>query len=66
MWSDIDCPHCNKGNEINHDDGYGYGEDDIYNQRCSSCGERFHYKTIISFYYEAVDELGNEIEATNG
>ena len=51
--SDVDCPYCGEPQEINHDDGYGYSEDEIYEQECSNCEKTFAYTTSISFYYEA-------------
>ena len=50
---DIECPYCEKWQEINHDDGYGYAEDQTYEQECSDCGQIFTYTTSISFSYEA-------------
>ena len=26
MYSDVECPYCGAEQEINHDDGYGYDE----------------------------------------
>ena len=49
---DIECPYCGFEQEINHDDGYGYGEDDIYQQQCGNCDKYFTYTTSISFYYD--------------
>lgn len=49
---DVNCPYCNKGVEINHDDGYGYEEDVAHQQECS-CGKTFVYYTSISFSHEA-------------
>lgn len=51
--SDVNCPYCNAEIEINHDDGYGYEEDKIYNQQCCECNKTFAYTTQISFYHEA-------------
>ncbi len=53
MRDDIECPYCNKSQEINHDDGYGYQEDEIYQQECDNCGKTFTYTTSIVYYYEA-------------
>ena len=53
MFSDIECPYCEKGLEINHDDGYGYEEDEVFEQKCEHCGKTFTYTTSISFYHEA-------------
>lgn len=53
MINDVECPYCGAGQEINHDDGYGYEEGEIFNQECGSCGKTFAYTTSISFYYKA-------------
>jgi hypothetical protein len=50
---DVHCPYCNSGQEINHDDGYGYSEGCNHHQECGDCGKTFTYQTSISFYYEA-------------
>lgn len=53
MSYDIECPYCEKGLNINHDDGFGYVEDITYQMECSHCGKSFVFTTSISFYYEA-------------
>jgi len=53
MYSDVECPYCGEGQEINHDDGYGYEEDRIHQQCCSSCDKEFAFTTSISFSYDA-------------
>lgn len=53
MAHDVECPYCGEGQEINHDDGYGYTEDKRHEQQCGDCGKNFVYNTSISFYYEA-------------
>ena len=53
MKEDVECPYCEKWNEINHDDGYGYEEGETYEQECDHCGKIFVYTPSISFYYEA-------------
>jgi transposase-like protein len=53
MYYDVECPYCNRGQEINHDDGYGYSEEETHQQRCNHCDRVFVYTTSISFYYEA-------------
>lgn len=50
---DIECPYCGKPQEINHDDGYGYEEDQQHSQQCRDCEKTFVYTTSISYYYEA-------------
>jgi glutaredoxin len=34
MYYDIECPYCEKQQEIDHDDGYGYDEDQAHKQTC--------------------------------
>ena len=49
---DIECPYCDFLQDINHDDGYGYQEDETYMQECPDCGKTFAFTTSISFYYD--------------
>lgn len=51
--SDINCPYCDAGLEINHDDGFGYDEDILHQQECDKCRKYFVFRTSISFNYEA-------------
>lgn len=51
---DVWCPYCDKGQEINHDDGYGYGEDGLYQQECINCEKTFVYTTYTTYSYEAM------------
>lgn len=51
--TDVKCPYCGEWQEINHDDGYGYQEDETYHQECSDCEKTFTFTTNISFSYEA-------------
>ncbi len=53
MSDDVECPYCGEGQEINHDDGYGYDEDERHEQQCSDCDKYFTFTTSISYYYEA-------------
>lgn len=53
MGYDIECPYCGHGQEIDHDDGYGYEQDEIHQQECGYCEKVFAYTTVILFYYEA-------------
>lgn len=53
MSNDVRCPYCNEWQEINHDDGYGYGEDIRYEQECGNCSLTFTFNTYILFLYEA-------------
>lgn len=53
MVRDVECPYCQEWQEINHDDGYGYGEGVDHEQTCGDCRKTFVYETTISFDYEA-------------
>ena len=49
---DVNCPYCREGQDINHDDGYGYDGDRLHEQRCSNCNKYFTFLTSISYNYE--------------
>ncbi len=51
--NDTECPYCGAGVEINHDDSYGYEEDQIHQQKCGECEKTFAFTTSISFHYDA-------------
>jgi hypothetical protein len=46
-----DCPECGVPQEIDHDDGYGYEEDEIYEQECNDCGKTFVYTTTYIMFH---------------
>ena len=50
-YYDIECPYCGAEQDICHDDGYGYVEDEVYEQGCNKCDKSFVYTTCISFSY---------------
>jgi len=50
--SDLECPYCGEGLEVNHDDGDGYAEDENHQMECSYCEKQFVFQTSISYYYE--------------
>ncbi len=54
-YSDVDCPYCGKGNDINHDDGYGYEEGELFEQECGDCGKTFAYSSSMSWNHEAFE-----------
>ena len=58
---DIECPYCGEWQEIDHDDGYGYTEDEYYQQECADCDKEFAYTTYIIFGYTA-----NKADCLNG
>jgi len=49
---EVNCPYCEEEVEINHDDGYGYAEGEVFQQECDFCRKTFTYTTSISFYHE--------------
>lgn len=51
--NDIECPYCGAEQEINHDDGYGYEEDQIFQQECSECEKSYAYTTAIILHHTA-------------
>lgn len=53
MRKDVECPYCDSWQEICHEDGYGYQENEDYEQECSECGNIFMFTTSILFCYEA-------------
>ncbi len=50
---DVECPYCGEWQEINHDDGYGYEENEVHEQCCDDCGKNFAFTTSIMFSYES-------------
>ena|ERR1035437_1616298 len=59
---DINCPYCDSPQEINHDDGYGYEQDELHQQQCGNCEKYFTFTTSISYYYsvEKADCLNDD------
>ena len=50
--SDVTCPYCKTEQEINHDDGYGYDEDQEYEQSCVRCDKEFTFTTHITYNHK--------------
>ena len=51
--NDIECPYCDHDQEVNHDDGYGFAEDERHYMSCGKCEKEFTFWTSISFSYTA-------------
>ncbi len=49
--SDVKCPICGFEQEINHDDGYGFEEDERHDQFCINCEYEFEFTTSITYSY---------------
>ena len=57
--SDIECPYCKKDQEVMHDEGQGYDEEE--NQHtCISCDRDFIFATSVSYYYEVSCNTEND------
>lgn len=52
VW-DVTCPYCGSHEEVCHDDGHGYEEDQPHENQCSECEKYFIFYTSISYDYEA-------------
>jgi len=52
MYYDAKCPYCESEQDINHDDGYGFREDELYQQECIECDKKFTFYTIINYDHE--------------
>lgn len=48
---DLECPYCETGLDVCHDDGFGYEEGVKHQMECSNCEKTFVFETSISFYY---------------
>lgn len=48
---DLECPYCNAENEVCHDDGQGYSEDERHEMQCHACEKNFVFTTTIHFSY---------------
>jgi len=49
--SDIKCPYCGHDQDVCHDDGQGYEEDQTHEMCCYECERHFVFHTSISFHY---------------
>lgn len=49
----VRCPYCDAKQEICHDDGCGYSEDQKHQQECVECDKLFIFETTIVLSYEA-------------
>ena len=49
---DIECPYCNFQQDVDHDDGKGYAEDELHQMQCCNCDKYFVFTTSVIYYYE--------------
>ena len=52
---DIKCPHCGLDQDICHDDGQGYDDNDYNEQECL-CGKTITFSVAILYLYEVIKE----------
>jgi transcription elongation factor Elf1 len=57
MSKDLECPYCNEWQEVCHDDGFGYEEDQAHEMDCSNCGQSIVFYTSIHFSYRPIKEV---------
>ena len=65
VMSDVKCPYCGHEQEINHDDGYGFEEDEQHEQECTNCGRRFEFTTSIIYSYSVHCKHKSEHQMVN-
>lgn len=52
FYSDVECPYCGGGQDIDHSDGYGFEQGETHQQECVHCSKIFIYQSHISFSYD--------------
>ena len=67
---DVYCPYCGEALDIDHDDDYGYEENEKHMQCCKHCNKTFAFTTQICFVCEAskapcLNGEDHEYEETN-
>lgn len=51
LSKDVQCPVCEHWQNIDHDDGQAYEQDEIHHQTCEACEYVFAFNTHIRFDY---------------
>ena len=51
MNADLECPYCEESFDIDHEDGFGYAEDECHHIECPHCGKYFVFYTSILYCY---------------
>ena len=51
IYDDLKCPYCGQGQDVCHDDGFGYEESKAHEMECMECEKTFVFQTSISFDY---------------
>jgi len=48
---DIECPYCGISQDVDHDEGRNYAQDETHQMQCGNCEKYFVFQTHISFSY---------------
>ena len=48
----VKCPYCGFEQYINHNDGYGFREDEVHFKACPLCDKYFAYETTVTYSYD--------------
>lgn len=51
---DLECPYCGHEQDVCHDDGFGYSEDELHEVECDACEKTYGFRTIIILHYDPV------------
>lgn len=51
---DVKCPHCGYEQNIDHDGGIGWTDDEEFDQFCEECEEEFTCQTFVTYSYEVI------------
>lgn len=49
---EVKCPYCGFEQYVDHEDGYGFKEDEINIQACPLCDKYFAYVTTVTYSYD--------------
>lgn len=49
--NDINCPYCNKPQDVDRSEGYGTDENTVYQKQCEGCDKYFTFSVGIIFVY---------------
>jgi len=52
--NNVECPYCGEENEVSHDNGENYSEDETTETECSGCEKIFQIETSVIFDHRAI------------
>ncbi len=59
--NDIECPYCGHNQDVCHDDGQGYEEDETHVMECEGCDKAFVFTTSILYCYSPSNEMSEAL-----